>query len=49
MLVDDRKKVKDVEKIKLIPRFLVLVTWYVILPPNQMKNGVRRRSLNKRK
>lgn len=32
-------------KIKLIPRFLVLVTWFIMLPPNQMKkNGVRKRS-----
>lgn len=35
-------------KIKLISRFLILVTWYIMLPPNQMKkNGVRKRSLNK--
>lgn len=35
-------------KIDLLSRFLVLVTCYIVLPPNQMKqNGMRRRSLMK--
>lgn len=35
-------------KIDLLSRFLVLVTCYIMLPPNQMKqNGMRRRSLMK--
>ena len=35
-------------KIDLLSRFLVLVTCYIMLPPNQMKQNVmRRRSLMK--